>query len=337
MFPSSSIQALLKVYHANYPRVFSKNSQQECLCGSPNCRGVLGPKPKDRPSKAKQLAGAVKGAIQGVKRKVEQMINRDDEEDEPVIEKKRVKIANEVMSKVRRQLGSGREPRGTVEAIRHNEKRRQKRAAEKLARQQAKHEAAGEVEDEGRAEDDAEGGAEAEEAKPDKSETRFTSTTLAVSDLPRSNSRRSASPAKRMSSIKKRVEDGVKSVMSATTAPPRTTSQTPLLKPSTSFGYGRSKEKRQSRIGFGPAGFSFHMSPQKVVAAKDEDEAEEEASGGPVIPKRGSSLKATSNARPSTAKSVLKGVSKVASAARVGVQGDRAIRKTIRAVSGAAE
>jgi hypothetical protein len=136
-----------------------------------------------------------------------------------------------------------------------------------------------------------------------------------------------------MSSIKKRVEDGVKSIMSATTESPRITSQTPLLKSSSSSGSAQVKEKRQSRIGFGPAGFGFHVSPKKVVVAEEE----EDASSGPVIPKRGSSLKATSNARPSTAKSVLKGVSKVASAAKIGVQGDRAIRKTIRAVSGAAE
>ena len=322
------------VHILTYHRVFSQNSTQQCLCGAENCRGILGPKPKDRQSKAKQIAGAVKGAIQGVKRKVEQMIHGDDEE--PAVEKKRVKIGpKEVVNKIRKQIGSGSGAPAVAKPdpniAKANKDKRAQRAAERLAREQAEREE----------EAEAEAGAEVDsevEAAPSKSQKRRSvSTTIQVFDLPRSNSRKSASPAKRMSSMKKRVEDAVKSAVSGTpAASARTTSQTPLLKPSTSSATSTdTKSMRQSRLSFGPVGFSYNVSPKKSSAEEDEDA---DASSGPAIPKRKSSLKAsTSTARPSTAKSIVKGASKIAKAATVGVQGEKGIRKTVRAVSGAAE
>jgi histone-lysine N-methyltransferase ASH1L len=44
---------------------FSAKNVQKCLCGSPNCRGVLGPKPKEvkppKPAKEEKKAGKGKG------------------------------------------------------------------------------------------------------------------------------------------------------------------------------------------------------------------------------------------------------------------------------------
>jgi hypothetical protein len=272
--------------------------------------------------------------MQGVKRKVERMIGGDD--DEPVAEKKRVKIsAKEVVNKIRKQISTSA-PAVAVpdpKVAQANKDQRAKRAAERLAREQAEREAA-EADDE-----DADAGAGAEEEMPRKTERRRSmSTTIQVSDLPRTTSKASASPAKRMSSVKKRVADTLKAAVSSTPAP-RTTSQTPLLKSSSSSSASADpKSMRQSRLSFGPASFGFNVSPKKGAVANGDDaeEDDEDASSGPTIPKRKSSLKAdTSKQRPSTAKSLVKGVSKVAAAAKVGVQGDKAIRKTIRAVSGA--
>src|SRR4029434_1399769 len=55
---------------------FSAKNVQKCLCGEPNCRGVLGPKPpelKPPNSDAKNTVNdAVKGAVKAGKRKLKE-------------------------------------------------------------------------------------------------------------------------------------------------------------------------------------------------------------------------------------------------------------------------
>ena len=89
---------------------------------------------------------------------------------------------------------------------------------------------------------------------------------------------------------------------------------------------------RQSKLSFGPVGFGFNVSPKKAATSSDDDE---DASNAPVIPKRKSSLKANTSGKSSTAKSIVKGASKVAAVAKAGMQGEKGVRKTVRAVSGA--
>jgi hypothetical protein len=281
------------------------------------------------------LAGAVKGAIQGMKRKIERVIGGED--DGATNEKKRVKFgAKEVTNRLKKTVTSSSAAPAVAmpdpKVAQANKDQRAKRAAERLAREQAEREA-----------DEADDEVVVEDLKPKRGERRrSTSVSLHVSDIPRSTSKKSASPAKRMSSVKKRVAgmaDTAKAIMSSTpAAAPRTISQTPLLKPSGSSSTSAGpKSMRQSRLSFGPTNFGFNVSPKKRAITNGEDEdAGEDASAGPVIPKRKSSLKAdTSRARPTTAQSIARGVSKAAAAAKVGFQGDKAIRKTIRAVSGA--
>lgn len=50
---------------------FSMKNIQECRCGSDNCRGVLGPKPKE--AKEKELREAVNAIATGGKRKIQQL------------------------------------------------------------------------------------------------------------------------------------------------------------------------------------------------------------------------------------------------------------------------
>lgn len=55
---------------------FSAKNVQKCLCGSPNCRGVLGPKPREvkPPREKKQL---LKGTVKTGKRKLKELLEGD--------------------------------------------------------------------------------------------------------------------------------------------------------------------------------------------------------------------------------------------------------------------
>ncbi|KAK3367111.1 hypothetical protein B0T24DRAFT_381883 [Lasiosphaeria ovina] len=72
---------------------FSAKNVQKCLCGSPNCRGVLGPKPKEvkPPKPPKETKKSVKGTIKTGKRKLKEMLAGGDEE-EPEKPAKKVKL-----------------------------------------------------------------------------------------------------------------------------------------------------------------------------------------------------------------------------------------------------
>ncbi|KAK3331125.1 hypothetical protein B0H66DRAFT_90059 [Apodospora peruviana] len=58
---------------------FSAKNVQKCLCGSANCRGVLGPKPKDKkppkPLKEDKKSSAVKGSVKAGKRKLKELLS----------------------------------------------------------------------------------------------------------------------------------------------------------------------------------------------------------------------------------------------------------------------
>ncbi|KAJ4259610.1 hypothetical protein NW762_007540 [Fusarium torreyae] len=53
---------------------FSAKNVQKCLCGEPNCRGVLGPKPREVKPPKTDLKNAVKGAVKAGKRKLKELI-----------------------------------------------------------------------------------------------------------------------------------------------------------------------------------------------------------------------------------------------------------------------
>jgi histone-lysine N-methyltransferase ASH1L len=318
--------------------VFSQNSTQQCLCGSVNCRGVLGPRPKERQSKAKQLAGAVKGAMRGAKRKLQDLFARDeDSEDGPSTPKKRSRTGpKDLVSKLSRQISSAMADAVAAPdpgAAQLNKDLRAKRAAERAAREEFE-----------RIAKEKENSPAVEKPVKAKKKERRTSTTISVSDLPRPSPRKarrsvlsvsprrsSVSPAKKVASMKNRVTNTLKAAVSLTPAP-RSNSQTSLLKSSSSTSVVGQKSARQSRLSFGPTGFGLKMSPKRHDEIAD---ASGSISKAPAIPKRNSSLKAgTTNARPNTAKSLAKGASKVVATVKLGMQGDSAIRKTIRAVSG---
>src|SRR4051812_8624720 len=75
---------------------FSAKNVQECRCGSDNCRGFLGPKPKDQKVNKSTTAikDAVKAGLKAGKRKLQEMIGGDeDEKDSRNPKKRRTKAA----------------------------------------------------------------------------------------------------------------------------------------------------------------------------------------------------------------------------------------------------
>jgi [histone H3]-lysine4 N-trimethyltransferase ASH1L len=53
---------------------FSAKNVQECRCGAVTCRGVLGPKPKDKPKATATLGESIKQVVRVGKRKVEEFL-----------------------------------------------------------------------------------------------------------------------------------------------------------------------------------------------------------------------------------------------------------------------
>ncbi|KAF6806076.1 histone-lysine n-methyltransferase [Colletotrichum sojae] len=74
---------------------FSDENVQKCLCGAPNCRGILGPKPQEvkqpKPPKS-TLKAVVKSAVKASKRKIETLVG-DDEENGKAAKKRKIKAA----------------------------------------------------------------------------------------------------------------------------------------------------------------------------------------------------------------------------------------------------
>ncbi|KAI0434805.1 hypothetical protein F5Y09DRAFT_189088 [Xylaria sp. FL1042] len=75
---------------------FSAKNVQKCLCGSPNCRGVLGPKPKEvkppKPSK-EELAKAAKESAKKGKRKLKEALGELEDTETSTTKKRKIKTS----------------------------------------------------------------------------------------------------------------------------------------------------------------------------------------------------------------------------------------------------
>ena len=77
---------------------FSSQNVQECRCGAPSCRGVLGPRTRDAPKPKKETPGSgSSSSSSGTKRKLSSMLKRTDsladEADRPIKKAKTLKEA----------------------------------------------------------------------------------------------------------------------------------------------------------------------------------------------------------------------------------------------------
>ncbi|KFY36444.1 hypothetical protein V495_07872 [Pseudogymnoascus sp. VKM F-4514 (FW-929)] len=68
---------------------FSSRNVQECRCGAESCRGVLGPRPKEKAGKIAEGVKAVKGAVKKGKRKLKELMGG---EEEKVVKKRKVLV-----------------------------------------------------------------------------------------------------------------------------------------------------------------------------------------------------------------------------------------------------
>ncbi|KAH6887945.1 hypothetical protein B0T10DRAFT_562373 [Thelonectria olida] len=81
---------------------FSAKNVQKCLCGEPNCRGVLGPKPREVKPPKTDLKSAVKAKVKAGKRKLKELVG--DEVDAAGSKSKKRKI--QPATGVKRSLSS---------------------------------------------------------------------------------------------------------------------------------------------------------------------------------------------------------------------------------------
>jgi histone-lysine N-methyltransferase ASH1L len=68
---------------------FSAKNVQECRCGSVNCRGVLGPKPKDVKPAKESVKDVLKAGVKAGKRKLKEFLGMDEKDGEERSPKKR--------------------------------------------------------------------------------------------------------------------------------------------------------------------------------------------------------------------------------------------------------
>jgi histone-lysine N-methyltransferase ASH1L len=101
---------------------FSAKNVQECRCGSDNCRGVLGPKPKPKDQKIVKdsLKEAVKAGVKAGKRKLKELLGgeEDDEDDDDSRSPKRRKIKEAKGIKRSASSASMRVVKGAAKTIR---------------------------------------------------------------------------------------------------------------------------------------------------------------------------------------------------------------------------
>ncbi|KAE9963101.1 hypothetical protein BLS_009687 [Venturia inaequalis] len=344
-------------YDYNF-EVYSEDNVQVCLCGSENCRGILGPTTlqQKKKSRASKTIDTVKAAVKGVKRKAKEMIglqedsesDSDGESSHP--KRRRIADPRSMLSKVGRQISnvsSGSEP--TVQPMSKAELAVQKQSREERAlKRSASLITLDSRVAEGRVTKSRSSRASfhvLDIPKSTKASNRRSMPTLRESSLSTSEDESESEPSTPVrdspeakpsksrlfdlpAGILKRGEDLYKAAMGsfiageapATTAPKRTKTMPPA---------GSSSGMRQAKLSFGTAGSlvlkSSPAKPKAVVEEEEEEDEEEEVVKGPKIPKRGSSLVRTSAAGRAR---------KVVSVAGHGVLGEAGVRKSIRLVSG---
>jgi len=94
---------------------FSAKNVQECRCGSDNCRGVLGPKPK--PPVKESIKEAVKAGVKAGKRKLKELLGGDEEDRENPRSPKKRKIKQAKGLKRSASSASMKMARGAAKAV----------------------------------------------------------------------------------------------------------------------------------------------------------------------------------------------------------------------------
>ncbi|QDS68468.1 hypothetical protein FKW77_010835 [Venturia effusa] len=337
-------------YDYNF-EVYSEDNVQVCLCGSENCRGILGPTTlqQKKKSRASRTMDTVKAAVKGVKRKAKEMIgleaDSESDSDEESSRPKRRRIANArtMLGKAGRQISnvsSGSEP--AVQPMSEAELAVQKQSREERAmKRSASLIALNSRVAEGRVTKKRSSRASfhiSDKAKATKTSTRRSISALrepssspsddeiAPSTSARASPRARASKSRILdlpADILKRGENLFKAAMgsfvagdiSSTTAPSRTNT----------IALGSGSGMRQAKLSFASTGsLVLKSSPGKPTSVTEKEE--EFSLKGPKISKTGSS-----SARMSTAARARKAVN----VAKHGILAEAGVKKSVRRVSGA--
>jgi [histone H3]-lysine4 N-trimethyltransferase ASH1L len=72
---------------------FSAKNVQKCLCGWPNCRGVLGPKPREVKPPKTDLKESVKSSVKAGKRKLKEFVGENGDGKGNMAKKRKIKVA----------------------------------------------------------------------------------------------------------------------------------------------------------------------------------------------------------------------------------------------------
>ena len=97
---------------------FSAKNVQECRCGSDNCRGVLGPRPKDQKPVKESIKEAVKAGVKAGKRKLKELLVGDEDETSSSPKKRKIKEARGVKRSA--SLASMRVAKGAAKAVKRS-------------------------------------------------------------------------------------------------------------------------------------------------------------------------------------------------------------------------
>ncbi|PTB70399.1 SET domain-containing protein, partial [Trichoderma citrinoviride] len=124
---------------------FSAKNVQKCLCGQPNCRGVLGPKPKGVKPPKETVESAAKGKVKGGKRKLGEL-SGNEENEEPGTKAKKPKTQQPKAKPIRTlkapikavQPAKGLQPVKTLKPIKMGKTKLTKPAKSKKDAQSAK-------------------------------------------------------------------------------------------------------------------------------------------------------------------------------------------------------
>lgn len=299
-------------------RVYSEDNVQVCLCGSENCRGILGPTTlqQKKKSRATKTMDTVKAAVKGVKRKAKEMIglqgddDSDSDDDKPRQKRRRTVNTQAMLSKVGRQvsnMSSGSEPAvqpmSEIELAAQKQSREERalkrsaslitlnsRVAEGRITKSRRSRSSFHVSDLPKAKTSGRRSMPAlREPSPSPSATSESTTPLRVS--PRAKSSKSRIHDLK-DGIMKRGEDLFKAAIGSFVAGDASSSS--QLSRSKSLASG-STSMRQAKLSFASTGsLGLQVSPEKAKLVIEEEEA---VGKGPRIPKRSSSLAGTTKGR----------------------------------------
>ncbi|KAG4439762.1 hypothetical protein IFR05_004730 [Cadophora sp. M221] len=96
---------------------FSAKNVQECRCGSDNCRGVLGPKPKPNPKDVKPVKETIKAALKAGKRKLKELLGSEEADDADARSPKKRKIKAATGVKRSASSASMKKAKGAAKAV----------------------------------------------------------------------------------------------------------------------------------------------------------------------------------------------------------------------------